>query len=137
MKITDVSFRRHVGKYNWADPSEEGAQIIVAFSIDGEKHSISDVVEPGSRHDYDGGDISDAVDTLSNALDRYWISTGRDKMRETIKLFWANEARIRKAYAASEAIRYQRLSAHNASLARRLLDEAMAEIEPDEQAEAA
>ena len=137
MEVKNVSVWRHVGKYNLANPNEEGAQIAVRFTLNGVQHCISDVVEPGSQYDYDGSDISDAVDAISNAIERYWISTGRDKTRETIKLFWKHEALIRKAYAASEATRFQRLAYHNASLARRYLDEAMADVEPSEEQAAA
>lgn len=130
MEVSNVQVRRHVGKYNLANMSEEGAQIVVRFMVDGKIYSISDVVETGSQHDYEGDDISDAVDAISNSIERYWICTGRKETQEKIAFFWKHEALIRKAYAASQARGYQRLAAQNSKLARQYLDEAMAPVEP-------
>lgn len=132
MEITNVSVSRSIGRYNWANTTEVQAQISVQFTLDGARYVISDLVEPDSQHDYDGEDISDAVDHISNSIDRYWISTGRDETKAKIKLFWENEAAIRKAYATYQAKKYQRLAARNADLARTYLDEAMAPIEDQE-----
>lgn len=132
MEVTNVSVSRTVGKYNWANTAEVQAQIIVQFTLDGARYVISDLVEPDSQHDYEGDDVSDAVDHISNSIDRYWISTSRDETKAKIKIFWDNETAIRKAYAAYQAKKYQRLAARNADLARAYLDEAMAPL--DEQA---
>lgn len=132
MEISKVSVTRNEGCYDLAHPKDMSACISVRFEIDGTRYLISDNVEIGSKYDYDGDDISDAVDHIDNALKRYWIHSGREKTQKAIALFWENEALIRRAYAKSQASRYQRLAAHNASLARRYLDEAMAEIEADE-----
>lgn len=137
MEITNVSVSRAVGRYNWANTAEVQAQISVQFTLDGARYVISDLVEPDSRHDYDGEDISDAVDHISNSIDRYWISTGRDETKAKIKLFWDNETAIRKAYATYQAKKYQRLAARNADLARTYLAEAMAPIEEPDVSEAA
>ncbi len=137
MEITNVSVSRTLGKFNWLNTAEVQAQIYVQFTLDGERYVISDLVEPDSQHDYDGEDISDAVDHISNSIDRYWVSTDREKTREKIKLFWENEAAIRKAYATYQAKKYQRIAARNADLARTYLDEAMAPIEDQAVSEAA
>lgn len=137
MEITNVSVSRQVGKFNWANPKEEQAQISVQFTLDDVRYVISDLVEPDSEHDYDGDDISDAVDHISNSIDRYWISTGRDVTKAKIEIFWKYEAAIRKAYATYQAKKYQRLAARNADLARAYLDEATALIEDQAISEAA
>ena len=137
MEITNVSVSRTVGKFNWANTAEVQAQISVHFTLDGARYVISDLVEPDSQHDYDGDDISDAVDHISNSIDRYWINTSRDETKAKIKLFWENEVAIRKAYATYQAKKYQRLAARNADLARTYLDEALAPIEDQEISEAA
>ncbi|QIG74555.1 hypothetical protein EVC10_047 [Rhizobium phage RHph_Y25] len=127
MEITNTTVSRREGAFDWAHPSEKQAEIHVSFSIDGERYSICDTVEIGSQFDYDGDDISEAVDAIDCALDRYWISTSRDKTKANIAVFKANEQVIRKSHAASLARHWQKRAADASKRARAFMDEATAE----------
>ena len=107
------SISRTVGSYNWANPSEKQAQLIVRFEVDGKTYGISDTVEPDSRDDFDPSDIDivDAVDHIERTIKRYWISTSRDETLAKIAVFRAHQSAIRKEWLLIEATRCQRKAA--------------------------
>ncbi|KAB2792567.1 hypothetical protein F9K96_05340 [Brucella anthropi] len=122
--ITDVSIHRHVGRFNWADPSQEEAQVIVRATIDGVKYALSDTMEPDCEYDYRGEDVIEAIDALEAAKGRYIFYSGRKEFEEKLALFRLHETEIRKAYALSRAVFYQRRAEEMSRLARAYLDEA-------------
>lgn len=122
--ITDVSINRHVGRYNWANPTQEEAQIVVRATIDGVKYALSDTVEPDSRYDYQGDDIIEAIDALEASMGQYLFNSRKKEFDEKLALFRNYENEIRKAYAISRAKYYQRRSAEMSSLARAYIEEA-------------
>lgn len=122
--ITDVSIHRHVGRFNWADPSQEEAQVIVRATIGGVKYALSDTMEPDGQYDYQGDDIIEAIDALEAAKGRYIFHSGKKEFEEKLALFRAHEPEIRKAYALSRAKHYQRQSSEMAKLARLYLEDA-------------
>ena len=136
-QITNVSLTRHVGRYNWADPSQEEAQIVVRATIDGQQYALSDTVYPDSEWDFHGDDISDAIDAIEAAKGRYLFYSGREEFAQRLTIFRAHEQEIRKAYALSQAAYYQRRARETAKLAQAWLWEALEKPEPADQAEAA
>lgn len=124
--VSKTVVRRSEGNYDWAHPAERQAQIVVSFALDGEQYTICDTVEIGSQFDYDGDDISDAVDAIDCALDRYWISSQRDKLKATIAIFKANETAIRKEHASQLARHWQKRAAEASRKAMAFMDEAAA-----------
>ena len=123
-EIEGARFLRAEGRYNLCDTSERSANLVVQFTIDGQRYTISDTVEIGGEHDYDGEDITDAVDMIEQAIARYLYSSKREETAQNIALFRENEDAIRRVYAASQATKYQKMAARNARLAMTYLDEA-------------
>lgn len=126
MKVTAASALRRVGRFNFLNEAEESAAISVSFTIDGIRHVVEDTVPVGSEWDCADEDITETIDAIERSYGRYLVSTSREKARETIALFRANETSIRAAYARSMASKYQRLAAHHHRLAAAYLNDALA-----------
>jgi sulfite reductase beta subunit-like hemoprotein len=124
--ITNVRVSRSVGRYNFANPSEEQVCLSVIFTIDGTKHVIEDTVEPHSEHDCEDEDVTEMVEAIARSVERYLYSSRRDKTRASIAVFRENEEAIRREYAKTMAARYQRLAYQHARTAQAYLFEAAA-----------
>jgi hypothetical protein len=97
-----VIIRANLGRYDLAHPKEEQWHIVMV--LPGERR-LSELWPPEQGPSIDGRPPSEIVEEISERVGSHWISSSRERDRETIAWVRENAAAIDDLWARAEADR--------------------------------